>query len=141
MRRRGGDDFSSAASSKGGWRQIGTVKGEWHQVSRLSFFSSLFFLRPPYSQANAAIQQPIMGRKQPQSTVPPGSGQSAYRSGGGPVHTAQYGWYHSVLQTLVSTNQKHMKSHYNKTTASMDLLKMLKTMRIQVILTVHFQKS
>ena len=34
-----------------------------------------------------------------------------------------------------------MKSHYNKNTASVDLLKMLKTMRIQVILTVHFQKS
>ncbi|RZS14682.1 hypothetical protein BHM03_00046402 [Ensete ventricosum] len=35
----------------------------------------------------------VTGRKQPQSTVPPGSGRSAYWSTGRPVCTAQYGQY------------------------------------------------
>ncbi|RWW75945.1 hypothetical protein BHE74_00016032 [Ensete ventricosum] len=48
------------------------------------------------------------GGKQPQSMVPPGSGWFAYRSTSGPVRTAQYGRYSSVLQTLVFNKVRHI---------------------------------
>ncbi|RWW42260.1 hypothetical protein BHE74_00052201, partial [Ensete ventricosum] len=62
------------------------------------FFFSLFFLPPladtvenwpPTIEINC--YRSILGgtrQKQPQSAVPPSSGQSAYRSAGGLVHTA-----------------------------------------------------
>ncbi|RRT38405.1 hypothetical protein B296_00047980 [Ensete ventricosum] len=44
----------------------------------------------------------VTGRKQPQSTVLPGSGQSVHQSVSGLVQTARTGWYRSKRQTLVA---------------------------------------
>lgn len=43
----------------------------------------------------------VAGRKQSQSTVPPDSKQSAYRSASGLIRTAQYGLYYSKLKSFV----------------------------------------
>ncbi|RWW07321.1 hypothetical protein BHE74_00014861 [Ensete ventricosum] len=38
--------------------------------------------------------------------IPPGSGRSAYRSAGGPIHTARYGHYRPVWKTFDIFNIK-----------------------------------
>ncbi|RWW00855.1 hypothetical protein GW17_00036150 [Ensete ventricosum] len=54
----------------------------------LFFFSHFFFLPPTAVTARNLTDRfrVVMGQKQPQSMVLLGSGQSAYRSAGGPVH-------------------------------------------------------
>ena len=94
---RGGDDISSATSDEGGQQRIGIVEGERRRISKFSlFFSLLPQLIPPGNerrQSKSTITdrfQVVTRQKQPQSTVPPGSRRSAYRSTGGPVRAVSF---------------------------------------------------
>ncbi|RZS12036.1 hypothetical protein BHM03_00043429, partial [Ensete ventricosum] len=78
----------------------GYVTGDQFCFSSPSSSFSLPRLIPSEIGCRRSKATVVTGRKQPQLAIPPSSGRSAYRSAGGPVHTAHTGRYDLKSLTL-----------------------------------------